>query len=204
MEKVNFTAKVTGKILEIEITDTVVNNSSYDIYLHGIKQNAGLSKFPDTKCTYITKLTPCYTTVDNVMLLIDVLTGLSDEVVLKTIRENSKLASFYTKREYKDQKDVPFEVEHFVKLKTACTLLLKVYMRMIDSVGLKGTLGDISFEKEVKMADISTLLDELKKELAPLENELKSANHLRFISVNRATMSNMNSLNLNGFSRGMD
>lgn len=205
MEKIEFEANIINdNILEIKLNSPMKNNSAYDITLKGLTELYGYKELPYTKYTYVSELSPCYTTLSDVMLLVGELGEIKPEDVLKCIRENSRLASFYTKKEYK-QNDIPFEVQYFVKLKTACTILLKKYMTMLNSVGLKGSLGDIAFQKEVKLKDLLSLLDELKEQLEPLETALKDGDTYHGIKrANRAIGNTLTSVSTDGFSRGFN
>ena len=73
-----------------------------------------------------------------------------------------------------DENGVSFPMREFVKTKCMIDCLLKAYVAKAAGSGIKGTLGEISFENTEKYAtSINDLLDDLYARLKKWEDALR-------------------------------
>lgn len=171
MERVKFEIKVFDNYLEIIPIGGMKDNSIYEVKLKGLKQDRGHKELDQYSFKFCTQLTPAYTTIQAVNSLLENC-SISEETILYHIREASKYADYIKMcknpkfRNPRLDKDVQvdFETEQFVKYKAAYDCLLRFYVDQAAEAGLKGTLGDVSFENKPMLTSITPLLNTLKRE----------------------------------------
>lgn len=186
MEKVKYTIKVFDNFLEIIPCDGVKDNSIYEIKLKNLKQENGSNTLESETVTFCTKMTPAYTSLEAVKSLVENC-NVPDETILYHIREASKYADYIKrcKNAYGrpvlqlDPEMDHFQKEQFTKYKAAYECMLRFYMDKAAENGLKGTLGDITFDTTTKLPDISKLLATLKKEVEDWELALQGHTNIR-------------------------
>ena len=186
MERVKFCVKVFDNFLEIIPCDGMKDNSVYEIRLKDLVEETGSKRLDSETIKFCTKMTPAYTSLESVKALVENC-SIPDETILYHIREASKYADYIKKCKASVgrpvlvlDKDVEkFQKEQFAKYKAAYECVLRFYMDKAAEFGLKGTLGDISFDTNTKLPDISKLLETLKKEVDMWELELQGHSHIR-------------------------
>lgn len=186
MEKVKFTVKVFDNFLEIIPCDGVKDNAIYEIKLKDLKQENGNNKLEAATIKFCTKMTPAYTSLEAVKSLVENC-NVPDETILYHIREASKYADYIKRCKTSYGRPVmqldpemdTFQKEQFAKYKAAYECMLRFYMDKAAENGLKGTLGDITFDTTTKLPDISKLLATLKKEVEEWELALQGHTNIR-------------------------
>ena len=172
MQDTSFNMFAYDNVIEIIPNEPIEDNCIYEITLRDIYSKDHSEKIDEKTITICTKLDPLYCTIEAVKSLIGTY-NISDSIILYNIREASKFAEYVRVNsvKYDFQKDkvkveikksMPFEVSEYVKYKTAYTCLLREYINRSNELGLKGTLGDISFENSDALKGMKDLLDELK------------------------------------------
>ncbi len=171
MEKIKYEIKVFDNFIEITPLDGVKDNSIYEIRLKDLKEENGSNILESETIKFCTKMTPAYTTLESVVSLVENC-DIPDDIILYQIREASRLADYITtcsnmtgaRKPYLDQELITFQKQQFSKYKAAYDCLLRFYMDLAANTGIKGTLGEISFENSSKLPNISDLLKHLKAE----------------------------------------
>lgn len=162
IENVEYEIKVYDNYIEITPTAGMKDNSIYEVKLKGLKDVDGKKVLADTNVKLCTAMTPAYTTIESVNSLVDAF-EIPDETILYHIREASKFID-YIKGTTTDEQSVTFEMNQYAKYKAAHECVLKYYITRASSVGVKGQLGDVIFDDQGKLTDISILLKKLKEE----------------------------------------
>ena len=163
LEKVNFTAKAYDNYIEITPDDGIFDNCMYEIKLHNLKSADGVSELNNQKIIVYTKICPAYTTVEAVKSLL-YNCGVPDPTILYHIREASKFVEYVTNKTYSDNY-VPYNVFEYVKYKSAYDSLISFTVNGVSNGITKGTMGDVSYEKEINVGDLTDLLKLLKEEV---------------------------------------
>ena len=163
LEKVDFTAKTYDNYIEITPADGIYDNCVYEIRLHGIKGSDGKSELSNQKILVYTRISPAYSTVEAVKSLL-YNCGIPDSTILYHIREASKFVEYVTDKKYNDNA-VPFNIFEYVKYKSAYDSLISFTVNGVSTGITKGTMGDVSYEKEVNIGDLTNLLKLLKSEV---------------------------------------
>lgn len=172
MERVKHTIKIYDNFLEITPDEGIKNDSIYEIRVKGLESQTGLKKLDGLlKLKICTKLTPAYCSLEAVRSLTDSY-EVSEERTLYFIREASRFAEYVTKKEYKEP-NIPFEVTQYTKYKAAHDSLLKFYMDKASGSGIKGKLGEISFENSSQYPAFKDLLETLAREVRRWEEHLR-------------------------------
>lgn len=171
MEKVNFSIKVYDNYLEIIPDDGVKDNSIYEIKLKGLKEENGFKEFPNTTVKICTQMTPCYSNIDAIKALLGEI-DIPDETILYHIREASRFADYiqdsmkaYNVINIKGKDLQDYQKSQLTKYKAAYECTLRFYMDKAAENGIKGTLGDITFDTGIKIPDIKDLLNSLLQEV---------------------------------------
>jgi len=204
-EKVEYSIQVFDNFIEIIPNDGVKDNSTYEIILKGIKSLDATKELDFEKIKFSTKFSPMYASLSSVQSLIGEC-HVDDEILLYHIREASKFVN-YIKGTTTSEEDIPFEVEQYVKYKAAHDGLLVFYINKASVSKEKGSLGDISYEKNIKLTDIALLLRYLESESLKWKENLRGykfegrAKPLYALKGGNAQPA-MTSLNLD-FSRGV-
>lgn len=162
-QKVNCNIRTFDHYIEIIPDGGILDNSIYEIKLYNIKQANGLSEITNQKIVVYTKISPSYTTIEAVRSLL-YNCDLPDSVILYHIREASKFVEYVTNKKY-DQAAVPFNVFEYVKYKAAYDSLLSFTVNNVTTGITEGTMGDVSYKKEMSIGDMSDLLKALKGDL---------------------------------------
>lgn len=164
MEIVEQTFKVFDNFLEITPAKALVNNSTYEIRIKGLKAANKNKVLANTSVKVVTELTPSYCSINGINALVEVF-EVPEDRLLYYIREASRHADYIMKGSALKLGVVPFEVEQFVKTKASLEALLKTYVDKASESGSKGVLGDITFENSDKFEGIKDLIELLKAEL---------------------------------------
>jgi hypothetical protein len=172
MERIDFEIKVYGNIVEITPKDGVKDNSIYEIKLDGVSELYGFKELDKVTVKCITALTPSYSTIPSVNSLVESCL-IPDDKILYHIREASRYVDYIRDLDIIDKKNIPFEVEQYVRYKAAHDSILNFYIDKISTGGDKGTLGEVTFENQSKFPDISKLLGVLKAEAKRWEDALR-------------------------------
>lgn len=170
MEIIKFTVRVFDGILELIPSGGVKDNSVYEIKFKNMQSVDGQSITDTTKIT--TRLAPLYCDLESVRSLIGDMV-IDDNTILYHIREASRFAQ-YVKGAIKIKEDsVPFEAVMFTRYKAAHDCVLAYSVSIASNIGLKGSVGAVSFEQRETSRDIGKILDHLCKELKRWEDEVK-------------------------------
>jgi len=175
VEEVKYSIQVFDNFIKIIPDDGIKNNSTYEIVLKGIKSLDATQELSSTKVKFSTKLSPAYASLSSVQSLIGEC-HVADEVLLYHIREASKFVNYIKGTTIAEGEDVPFEIEQYVKYKAAHDGLLVFYIKKASVSGEKGSLGDISYEANTKLADIVILFKYLKIEYLRWQENLQDYN----------------------------
>lgn len=186
MERLNYSIKVFDNYIELIPEGGVKDNSIYEIRLKGLKQENGHKTLDSETVKFCTKMTPAYTSLEAVKALVENC-EIPEQTILYHIREASKYADYIKKCKAAygrpvvilDQDIEIFQKEQFAKYKAAYECVLRFYMDKAAEFGLKGALGDISFDTNTKLPDISKLLETLKKEVDEWELALQGHTNIR-------------------------
>ena len=174
-EIVNCSYKILDSILEITLDDAEIeDNASYEIRLKGFKSLDGKATLDNANIKVITELTPSYCRVSDVSVLVDTF-DIPESTILYYIREASKYVDYImSSNSLSKASEVTFPMREFVKVKVMIDCLLKAYVHKAAGSGVKGKLGEISFENTEKYAtSIDDLLDDLWRQLKKWEDALK-------------------------------
>ena len=184
MERVKCSFRVFDNYLEIIPQDGMKDNSIYEIKIKGLKQEMGHKTLDKLNLKFCTKLKPAYTTIPAVQSLIENC-NIEEHTILYHIREASKYADYIKtckdnkfKNPHLDRQVDAFQTEQFTRYKAAYECLLRFYMDNAAQVGVKGTLGDVSFETP-SIPDITPLLSTLKDEVEKWSLALQGHTELR-------------------------
>lgn len=173
MEIIEQTFKVFDNFLEITPSSALVNNSTYEIRIKGLKASNKIKKLDSLTVKVVTELTPSYCSLDGINSLVDVF-GIPEGKLLYYIREASRHADYIMGGTAVKSGAVPdFEVEQFVKTKASLDALMKAYIDKASESGSKGTLGDVTFETSDSFAGIKDLIRTLKDELKKWEDAMR-------------------------------
>lgn len=175
IEKVDFDINVFDNFIEIIPKSGVLNNSEYVIKISSVDSLNKTKTVSDINLTFLTAFSPCYCKLDEVKSIVTNC-GINDKDILYHTRAASKFADYLMTTVHIgnilkpppktiDPNNVPFEVEQFVKYKSAYDCILRLYVDKSATDNEKGTLGDVSFENQNRMADISKLLGALEDEV---------------------------------------
>ena len=143
--------------IEIELLEDLKHNSKYTLKVIAIENIYGDTY--STDIVFNTKMTPMYCELEAVTSLIGEF-KIPDDVILYHIREASKFADYIASLEYNkiDEDNVDFSVSQLVKYYAAHECLLRHTIDLSSSSGLKGTVGNVTFEERETTKDISKLL----------------------------------------------
>ena len=166
MEYVNFEAKIDGNILKITPEGGIKDNSVYEIRFKSLQSEQKNKTLKNKKIKIISHLTPCYVGIESVRILADVFDA-TDEEILFYIRDASKYADYIRSHSKTNPsiESIKFELEQFVKTKAILDALLKGYVSKSQVAGLKGVLGNLSFENGDTLGSIQDVIDYFKDEL---------------------------------------
>ena len=171
--------KVLDNMLVITPEEPISDNCQYEIRLKGFVSADGQSSLDNYSYKVVTALSPAYCKISDVAILVDTF-DIKESVVLYYIREASKYADYImevsgsSSSASQDADGVSFPVREFVKTKCMIDCLLKAYVAKAAGSGIKGTLGEISFENTEKYAtSINDLLSDLYLRLKKWEDALR-------------------------------
>lgn len=170
IEQLAFTAIVTGPYLNLTLAEPLVN-AKLEIHLTNVKSADRKKELDYEKLVILTKYEPAYCSIEAVRSLIRA-AKVSDEDTLYNIREASKFVNYFN--DIGLIKDgVPFEVEQYVRHKTAYDCLLGFYVDKAAQTGSQGTVGDVEYKTPTKLVDLTKLLGELADEVKKWEDALR-------------------------------
>ena len=165
--------KIIDNMLEVIPDEPIEDNCQYEIRLKDVRSADGNAVLDSYTCKVVTALSPAYCNVSDVAILVDEF-KIPQSTILYYIREASRYVDFIREVSEIDTTEVTFAAREFVKTKVMIDCLLKAYVAKAAGSGLKGTLGEISFENTEKYANnINDLLDDLWKRLKGWEDALK-------------------------------
>lgn len=206
MERVKFTVKVFDNFLEIIPEGGVKDNSIYEIKIQGLKEENGTKELNKLNLKLCTKMTPCYSTISSVTALLGEI-DIPEETILYHIREASKFADYIIDSMQVSNvfnirgKDLQsYQAEQLTKYKAAYECALRFYMDKAAENGIKGTLGDISFDTGITMPDIKNLLTALKDEIEKWKLALQGHN----TDIRAKTKSGVKSSNKESYNRSTE
>lgn len=199
MERVSFDLKVFDNFLEIIPKGGVKPNSIYEIRLRNVKSADQKREIEKETIVLHSKVSPAYCSINAVTSLLDG-HSINEESIMYNIREASKYANYILglnvdKEYYFEDSHQDFEVSQFVKYKAAYDCTTKYYIDMISGSGLKGTLGEVSFETPESVADISKLLSDFRTEADKWNLALQG--HKEFRAIPRSGVRGINSKSSN-------
>lgn len=206
MEKVDFTIKVYDNYLEIIPIDGVLDNSLYEIHFKDLHEENGHKVLDKLDVKICTAMTPCYSSISAIRNLLGDI-EIPDETILFHIREASKYADYildsmeaYNYIQIKEKDLKKYQAEQLVKYKAAHECCLRFYMDKAAENGIKGTLGDITFDSGISMPDISDLLNNLKDEIEKWTLALQSQN----TTIRAKTQTGVKSSNTTSYHNSID
>lgn len=170
---VNGNISYIDNMLVVKLDEPIEDNCQYEIRLKDIRSKDGNCVLDNYTCRVVTALTPSYCKVSDVAILVDTF-EIPESTILYYIREASKYAD-YILEAYGTSVDLDsFPMHEFVKTKVMIDCLTRAYVYKAAGSGIKGTLGEISFENTEKYASsINDLLDDLWRRLKGWEDALK-------------------------------
>lgn len=169
MELVKCKINVLDTLLEIIPNNGFKDNSVYEITLKNVKDVNG--NIFNKKFILYTKLSPVFSDINAVKSLISNI-DIPESTILYHIREASKFAE-YVKGEKINEDDIPFEVTQFVKYRAAHECLLNFSIKQSSSVGLSGTVGNVTFSEKETNRDITNLLKHFCEEIEKWTDAVK-------------------------------
>jgi hypothetical protein len=174
MEKVEVEIKVYDNYIEITPVSGVLDNSTYEVKLKGLKELNGRRELDSQVIKLTTALTPAYTTIQAVQSLVEN-ANIPEDIVLYHIREASKFVDYIASASATNVNatNPAFEVTQLVKYKAAYECLLRFYVEKAAGGGVKGQLGDVLFQEDAKMPDISMLLKSFKVQIQEWQDAIK-------------------------------
>ena len=170
MEKVKFNIKVYDNYLELIPIEPLKDNSLYTISIQNIESENG-DRFSG-KFNISTKLTPLYSDVYAVQSIVDEI-DIPEDVILYNIREASRFVDYMKSGMKVDEDNPPFEVSQFVKYKAAHECILRHCVNISSTSGVKGAVGNVSFEDKDTTRDIAKLLNTLGREVDKWKDEVR-------------------------------
>ena len=185
MERVEFTINCFDNYIEI-VPSEIRDNSVYEIRLKGIKTIDGNKAMEDEVVTFCTAASPAYCNIDSISSLIGNC-DVEDKAILYHIREASKYADYIRQcvksnghYDIIDDEILLFQKEMLTKYKAAYECILRFYVdKAAGDGGIKGVLGDITFESKSERMDISHTIKALKAEVDKWDLALQGYNHIR-------------------------
>lgn len=185
MEKVEFTITCFDNYIEITPTE-MKDNSVYEIRLKNVKTIDGKKAMEDEVVTFCTAASPAYCGIESVSSLVGSC-DVDDKSILYHIREASKYADYIrqcAKRnghyETTDDEILLFQKEMLTKYKAAYECILRFYVeKAAGDGGIKGVLGDITFESKSERMDISHTINALKQEINKWDLAVQGYDHIR-------------------------
>lgn len=185
MERVDFTVNCFDNYIEIIPTE-MKDNSIYEIRLRGVKTVGGNKVMEDEVVTFCTAASPAYCSVTSVSSLVGNC-DVEDRAILYHIREASKYADYIRQcvksnghYDMTDDEILMFQKEMLTKYKAAYECILRFYVdKAASDGGIKGTLGDITFEYKSERMDISHTIKALKAEVDKWDLAVQGYNHIR-------------------------
>lgn len=171
MERVEFDLKVYDNFIEIIPNGEIKDNSIYEIRIGSIKALDKNKSAENLKLEFATQLTPSYCSLEAVNSLVESY-QIPEDKILYYIREASLFAEYVKGTSY-EKDNVPFEVVQYVKYKAAYDSLMRFLIEKSSHIGVRGQIGEISFENPSDFPIAKDLLKELKDEIAKWEEHLK-------------------------------
>lgn len=181
MEVVPATLKISGNTVTVILDEAEIqDNSQYEIRLTDLKSLDGKSVLDEYKYKIVTELSPAYCNISDVAVMVDTFVDIPESMILYYIREASKYVDYINNGgssgtgSTTSNTEITFPMREFVKTKATIDCLLKAYVNKAAGSGIKGKLGEISFENTEKYAtSINDLLDDLWKRLKGWEDAIK-------------------------------
>ena len=180
MEIVNATMKIIDNMVIVTLDDEEIqDNYQYEIRFKDLQSSDGKSFLDDYRYKVVTEMTPAYCNISDVAILVDTF-DVPESTILYYIREASKYADYISAggssgtSSTSTNTEVTFPMKEFVKIKTTIDCLLKAYVNKAAGSGIKGRLGEISFENTEKYAtSINDLLDDLWDQLKGWQDAIR-------------------------------
>ena len=165
--------EVIDNLLKITTEMPLEDNCQYEIRLKNFSSLDGKAALESYTYKVVTKLSPSYCKISDVAVLVDTF-EIPESTILYYIREASRYADYIVEAAGVSSSDAEFAIKEFVKTKTTIDCLLKAYVNKAAGSGIKGTLGEISFENTEKYAtSINDLLDSLWLRLKKWEDAIR-------------------------------
>ena len=165
--------QIIGNLLQVTPKEPIEDNAQYEIRIKDLRSKDGKSVLDSYSCKVVTELSPSYCKISDVAVLIDTF-EVPETTILYYIREASKYADYIAEAAGVSSSEASFAMKEFVKTKCTIDCLLKAYVNKAAGSGIKGSLGEISFENTEKYAtSINDLLDDLWKRLKKWEDAIR-------------------------------
>lgn len=185
MERVEFTVTCFDNYIEITPAE-IKDNSMYEIRLKDIKTLDGKKILENETITFCTAAVPAYCSIESVSSLVGDC-DVEDRAILYHIREASRYADYIRQcvrsNGHYDRVDddmLLFQKEMLTKYKAAYECILRFYVdKASKDGGIKGVLGDITFESTSENMDISHTIRALKAEVDKWDLAVQGYNHIR-------------------------
>lgn len=169
--------KIDGNLLTITLDNEIENNSKYEIRFKNFKSKDGKAIIDNLTYNVITELSPSYCRISDVAVLVDTF-NIPESTILYYIREASNYVDYIKNASSAtsagNNTEVSFPMKEFVKTKVMIDCLTQAYVAKAAGSGIKGKLGEISFENTEKYAtSIDDLLNSLWARLKSWEDALR-------------------------------
>ena len=141
--------EIIDNLVRITTKTPLEDNCQYEISLKNFSSLDGKAALESYTYKVVTKLSPSYCKISDVAVLVDTF-EIPESTILYYIREASRYADYIVEAAGVSSSDAEFAIKEFVKTKTTIDCLLKAYVNKAAGSGIKGTLGEISFENTEK------------------------------------------------------
>lgn len=201
-------AKVFDNMIQIDLIDELNDNSIYDIKLMRIESVTGDNLTQTFK--FATSMKPFYVDIDAVNSLIGE-HKIPEETIMYHIKEASKFADYLASSDNMiiNEDNIPFPVTQLVKYFAAHECLLRHTIDLSSTLGIQGTVGNVSFNEREQTKDINNLLkhfcrevDKWKDAVRGYENEGRAKIRTGVKGVNGSNTMTPFKKNMNLYGRG--
>ena len=160
---------IDGSAIVLTPTSPLEDNSVYTVNLKRAVSVDGLQEINDYLFDITTNITPMYCETTDVQLVLGEYYIPAGKLMLY-IKEASLHADFINERSITE---VTFEVRQFVKYKAARDALAALYLLKASNGGVKGLLGEVSYEYANSFPGIKDMLSQLDKQIKEWEYAIR-------------------------------
>lgn len=172
MKEIPYSIKIYDNVMEITPDVPITDNAVYEIFMDQVRAMNTLAKLTDIHEKVYTRMTPAYCSLEGVKSLVESI-DLPDDKTLYYIREASRKADYLAGTSF-DEENPPFQVNQFVKYRSAYDTLLRYSIDRASQAGYKGVMGEIQFETSDSENPLKGILASLKLEADKWELDLQS------------------------------